>query len=252
MSDSTPAKWYEQLLGDTLAERYQVDAHLDEGGFGAVFTGTDLRLERPVAIKFLTKLGANPEHLFTEARRLARLSHPGILLVFDYGTHKFGVSSLPYLVMELLPGETLANLRDQYDGHLPIEQAVPVLANVLEALEHTHRAGIVHRDLHPGNVMLDRLGNPKLVDFGLSKADDGQRRTTTTGLLSGVPGYIAPERYKRSFEPSIPEDPRSDLWSVGVMLFDLCTGQLPWDGSPEILTDVSIKDPHKVLSSTLR
>ena len=221
----------ELSAGSTIGGRYAVGDVLGRGGMGEVRAGRDLRLGREVAIKLLSpEVGARPkarERFEAEARSAARLNHPNIVLVYDSGEHE----GVPFLIMERLPGRTLAD--ELADGPLPVSRVRQVGADVLAALGAAHGAGVVHRDVKPGNVLLCPDGTAKVGDFGIAKAVDDVD-LTTTGLLLGTPAYLSPEQL--SGEPATPA---SDIYSVGVLLYEALTGTKPFDAaSPLALAHV--------------
>ncbi|MFP5318122.1 MAG: serine/threonine-protein kinase [Acidimicrobiia bacterium] len=213
-----------------IAGRYRVGDLLGRGGMADVYDGLDLRLERAVAVKLLRPEMAARDDVRTrfeaEARAAAGLSHPNAVAVFDTGEHE----GVPYLVMERLPGTTLAERIA--DG--PVDQAwlCQAATGVLGALAVAHQAGIVHRDVKPGNILLAADGTAKIADFGIAKSvspsegsTDGRRDLTATGQLLGTPAYLAPERIEGH-----PATPRSDLWALGVVLYEALAGEKPFTG----------------------
>ena len=212
MSDPSP----------TIAERYELGELLGRGGMSEVRAGRDLRLGRDVAIKLLTSAGTGAsrmrERFEAEARAVASLSHPNVVLVFDSGEHE----GVPFLVMERLPGRTLAD--EMAAGPLAPDRAVRVAKDVLAALGAAHAAGIVHRDIKPSNVLLCPDGGVKVSDFGIAKTASAMT-LTDDGTLLGTPGYLAPERLTGE-----PATPRSDLYSAGVLLYEALSGRPPFEG----------------------
>ena len=203
-----------------LDDRYRLGEVLGRGGMGEVRAGVDLRLGRQVAVKLLRPdMAAEPrvrERFEAEARAAASLNHVNVVAVYDTGEHE----GIPYLVMERLPGRTLAD--ELVEGPLPPERARRLGLEILAALETAHGAGIVHRDIKPGNVLFTAGGTAKLADFGIAKSTEGLD-LTTTGMLLGTPAYLAPERVAGE-----PATPRSDLYAVGVLLYEALTGQKPF------------------------
>jgi len=198
-----------------------LEEEIGRGGMGRVFRGRQLRLDRPVAVKFLPPdLAADPDfevRFEREARALARLSHRGIVGVHDFGTTAAGDS---YLVMELMPGGTAA-------ARIPLSagDAVRVAGEVCEGLAFAHAAGIVHRDIKPENVLFGADGRAKLADFGIARIVDPAAATgglTRPSLVMGTPAYMAPEA-----RAGAPPDPRMDVFAVGVLLCQLITGRFP-------------------------
>src|SRR5205085_5453763 len=178
-------------LPTTLADRYQLRGLIGRGGMGEVWAARDLRLERDVAVKRLSPhLASEPgvrERFEAEARAAAGLNHPNVVAVFDSGEH----DGVPFLVMELLPGRTLAD--ELADGPLAPERARRIGAEVAAALAASHAAGVLHRDVKPGNVLLAADGTAKVGDFGIAKSTEGLD-LTTTGTIVGTAAYLAPER----------------------------------------------------------
>ena len=175
----------------TLADRYELVEVVGRGGMGEVWAARDLRLGRSVAVKLLSASTASEagvrERFEAEARSAARLSHPNVVQVFDSGEH----DGIPYLVMELLPGRTLAD--EVAQGPLDPEAVRRIGVEVLGALEASHQAGILHRDIKPGNVLLAADGRAKVGDFGIAKSTEGLN-LTSTGMIVGTAAYLAPER----------------------------------------------------------
>jgi len=214
-----------------LAARYRVGALLGRGGMAEVYDGYDERLHRSVAVKVLRPgVAADPEvrnRFEIEARSAAGLSHPNVVAVFDTGEDE----GTPFIVMERLPGETLA---DRVAAG-PIDQGWlrKVAGDVLGALGAAHAAGLVHRDVKPGNILLADDGCAKVADFGIAKSLEVGSDLTGTGLLFGTPAYLAPERLQGH-----PATERSDLYAVGVVLYEALAGAKPFDGP----TPVAVAD----------
>lgn len=214
-------------LGTILAGRYRLLGPLGRGNMGVVYRAEHMGLGRPVALKVLApaygadELAARFER---EAHAAARLDHPGCVRVLDHGTT---VDRLRYIAMEELEGPTLERtLRDV--GPLPIERAIGAAGEILAALDHAHRRGVLHRDVKPANVMLHRRdGAPSLVliDFGLARLRDGGS-STVRGKVWGSPAYVAPERLRGERC-----DGRADVYAVGVMLYEMLAGVRPFEGA---------------------
>jgi hypothetical protein len=204
-----------------LNDRYEIERTLGEGGMARVYRGTDRVLGRTVAIKVLSGKYAGDKSFVTRFRREAQaaagLNHPHVVSVFDTGDD----GARHYIVMEYVEGETLGNLLRR-EGHLPPERAGAITADVATALETAHEQGLVHRDVKPGNVMLDREGRVKVMDFGIARAaaDD---TLTQTGLVLGTASYFSPEQAQ-----GLPVDARSDIYSLGCVLYELLTGRPPF------------------------
>ncbi|MEU5887875.1 protein kinase [Streptomyces sp. NPDC047461] len=212
--------------------RYQLRDLLGEGGMASVHLAHDTVLDRPVAIKTLhTELGreqAFRERFRREAQAVAKLTHTNIVSVFDTGEDNLDGTTMPYIVMEYVEGRPLGSVLDedvrQY-GAMPADKALKITADVLAALEISHEMGLVHRDIKPGNVMMTKRGVVKVMDFGIARAmQSGVTSMTQTGMVVGTPQYLSPEQ---ALGRGV--DARSDLYSVGIMLFQLVTGRLPFD-----------------------
>ncbi len=218
VSESHPDPFVGRTFGG-----YRIEGVIGRGGMGTVYMARQLSLGRPVAIKVLPMDLAREEQFLErfhrEADALSRLSHPSVVAVFDRGE----VDGQPYLVMEYVEG---ASLREAMrNGPLPLAEALRVAAAVLTALDHAHEKGIVHRDIKPENVLLSRDGVVKVADFGLSRllGPDDTTRLTRTQLVLGTYEYMAPEQREHAREA----DPRSDLYAMGVVLYEMLAGELP-------------------------
>jgi eukaryotic-like serine/threonine-protein kinase len=213
--------------------RYRLSSLLGEGGMASVHAGHDTVLDRSVAIKTLhSDLGRESsfrERFRREAQAVARLNHTNIVSVFDSGEDEIDGRSIPYIVMELVDGDPLRTALDRdvaAQGAMPTERALKITGDVLAALSASHEMGLVHRDIKPGNVMLTKRGVVKVMDFGIARAlQSGVTSMTQTGMVVGTPQYLSPEQ---ALGRGV--DERSDLYSVGCMLFELVTGRLPFDG----------------------
>jgi Tol biopolymer transport system component len=206
------------LPGDIQVGRqfgvYRVEGLLGAGGMGYVFRAVDTRLNRPVALKICSERFG--ERFDREARAISTFNHPHVCTLYDIGPN--------YLVMELIDGETLSARIEK--GPLPIDDVLRYGAQIADALSEAHRAGIVHRDLKPGNVMISRHG-AKVLDFGLAKMTEGAEPTITRPFaVMGTPAYMAPEQVGGR-----PADARSDLFALGLVLYEMTTGRLPLPGA---------------------
>ena len=218
------------LEGRRLADRYLLEEELASGGMGGLWLAHDEVLGRRVAVKVLHDHLARDEDLLErfriEAVAAARLSHPAVVRVFDTGID----DGVCYIVMELVEGRTVAELLKER-GALPPGEATAIVRGVLSALSHAHREGVIHRDVKPGNILVGRDELVKLADFGIAKAAFATGDVTTTGNLLGTSRYISPEQVTGG-----DVDERSDLYSVGVVLYELLTGRPPFDAETHIAT----------------
>ncbi len=212
------------LVGRLLDGRYAVRSRIARGGMATVYLAIDQRLERDVAVKVMhAGLSADEDFVrrfIREARSAARLSHPGIVQVFDQGED----DGIVFLAMEHVAGRTLRDLMRER-GPLSAREALDVLEPVLDALAAAHRAGIVHRDIKPENVLLADDGRVKVADFGLARAVSTSTVASQTGVLLGTVAYLAPEQVERGVA-----DARSDVYAAGVLLFEMATGSKPFEG----------------------
>ncbi|KAB1930777.1 protein kinase [Micromonospora sp. ALFpr18c] len=210
-----------------LDERYRLVEQLGAGGMSVVWRGYDEVLGRQVAVKVLASRLASDRafrhRIRVEAQAAARLCHPNITNVYDYGESEQVGLTVPYVVMELVDGASLAN-RLGREGRLPWREAVTIAAEVSSALATAHARGVVHRDVTPGNVMLTSTG-VKVVDFGIS-ALVGESEKGPDGALLGTPAYLAPERLDNG-----QVSPATDVYAVGLLLYRMLTGRLPWQAS---------------------
>jgi serine/threonine-protein kinase len=224
--------------------RYEIVAELGRGAMGAVFRARDPKIDRTVAIKTIAVPGASnqdAEHFrqrfFREAQAAGRLSHPGIVTIFDVGEDE--ATNTPFIVMECVEGKPLDQLAAAASsGKLPHETALDLLQHIAEALDYAHSQNIVHRDIKPANIMVTAAGQPKIADFGIAKV--AMAETTLPGHVVGTPAYMSPEQLNGR-----PVDGRSDLFSLGVIAYWLLTGIKPFDGATltEICVQVVTKDP---------
>ncbi len=208
--------------------RYQIREKLGEGGFGAVFHAFDPRFKRDVALKVLPRQSLdNPElkmRFEREAQTVAILEHAAIVPVYDFGEE----NEQPYLVMRYLSGGTLSQ-RLQQDP-LPMPEIIRIISRLAPALTEAHNKGIIHRDLKPDNIMFDRRDDPFITDFGLAKLNQSSVMMTSGNVVMGTPAYMSPEQARG--ESVI--DGRSDIYALGVILFEMLTGQLPFQSSTPV------------------
>ena len=214
------------LAGTVLDGRYRVDTMIATGGTSSVYRGLDLRLDRPVALKIMESRYAGDQQFLTrfqrEARAVARLKHAGLVAVYDQGAGTPG-GQAPYLVMELIEGGTLRELLRER-GPMPPHAVAAVLAPVLGGLAVAHAAGLVHRDIKPENVLISDDGEVKIADFGLVRAV-AEAKITSTSVILGTAAYLSPEQVSTG-----DADPRSDVYSVGILAYELLTGVTPFTG----------------------
>lgn len=227
------------LLGRLIDGRYEVRERIAAGGMATVYIAFDKRLERQVAVKVMhTTLGSQSErHEFAsrfrrEAKSAARLTHPGMVRVYDQGTD----GEISYLTMEYVEGGNLRAYLNR-EGPLPVGEALGITESVLDALAAAHRQNLVHRDVKPENVLLDEDKRPRLADFGLARAVT-EVTSTSTGTLLGTVAYLAPELVQNG-----DADARSDVYAVGVLLFEMLTGRQPFTGSSAI--DIAARHVHE-------
>jgi serine/threonine-protein kinase len=228
------------LVGRTLEGRYRLLERIARGGMSTVYAAVDERLDRYVAVKVMSSaLCADPkfsDRFAREARAAARLTHLNTVSVYDQGQDVGADGHHVFLVMELVQGRTLRDLLRERHRLSPAE-AVSIMEPVLSALAAAHRAGLVHRDVKPENILLSDDGIVKVADFGLARAVESDAASTRTGLMMGTVAYCAPEQISRGLA-----DPRSDVYSSGIVLFELLTGQPPYKG--ETAMNVAYQHVH--------
>src|SRR5690606_3237819 len=224
------------LIGRLLDGRYRVESRIARGGMASVYLALDVRLERTVAVKVMhPSLAEDPQFVqrfIGEAKSVARLSHPNIVQVFDQGTDGTHV----YLSMEYIPRRSLREML-RARRRLPVREALEIVIPVLAALGAAHQAGLIHRDIKPENVLIADDGRVKVVDFGLARAIHGGH-LTRTGTMIGTIGYMSPEQVTTGTA-----DARSDVYAVGIMLFELLTGRQPYAG--ETAMSIAYRHVHE-------
>jgi beta-lactam-binding protein with PASTA domain len=211
-----------------LADRYELGTCLGSGGMGDVYRARDLLLERDVAVKVPTTAGSphSIERFKREARAAARLNHPNVVTVYDWGG-----GDTPFIVMELVEGRSLRSVLSG-EGALDSEEVAAIGMQIADALAHAHRHGVVHRDIKPSNVLLGPDGSVKVTDFGIAQSPTGEA-LTEPGIVLGTVGYLAPEQVA-----GLPADARSDIYSLGIVLTEMLTGERPVGDEPPPSSDL--------------
>jgi serine/threonine-protein kinase len=239
------------LLGLVIDDRFRIDRLLGEGGMGTVYRGVQLSVNREVAIKLLRPELQNREialeRFFREARTISQLSHPNIVRLIDFGQDK--QHDLLYLVMELINGFNLADLLSRGRVRLPL--ALDIVHQVCGALSEPHAAGVIHRDLKPDNILIvpmaDGSVQAKVLDFGIARALEQNTQITATGMVCGTPAYMAPEQAQNEAL-----DFRSDLYSLGVIMFEMISGWPPFSGTNSLQIMIKhIQEPPPTLQAFL-
>nr|WP_162526414.1 MULTISPECIES: protein kinase [unclassified Mycobacteroides] len=211
------------MVGAVLDSRYRIEAPIATGGMSTVYRGLDTRLDRPVAVKVMDSRYASDTGFLArfrlEARAVARLHHPGLVAVFDQGMD----GKHPFLVMELVDGGTLRELLRER-GPMPPHAVAAVFHPLLSGLAVAHRSGLVHRDVKPENVLISDDGDVKLADFGLVRAV-AEAGITSTSVILGTAAYLSPEQVRTGSA-----GPRSDVYSTGILMYELLTGSTPFTG----------------------
>ncbi|WP_448614892.1 Stk1 family PASTA domain-containing Ser/Thr kinase [Modestobacter sp. URMC 112] len=232
-----------------LGERYEIGGVLGRGGMAEVHRGRDLRLGREVAVKVLRQdLARDPSsqvRFRREAQAAASLNHPAIVAVYDTGEDRTTTGATPYIVMEYVEGETLRDVLRR-EGRLSPERAMSLAADICAALDFSHRNGIVHRDVKPGNVMITPQGTVKVMDFGIARAvSDSAATMTSTAAVIGTAQYLSPEQARGEGV-----DARSDVYSAGCLLYELATGTPPFTGdSPVAVAYQHVREDPRTPSS---
>lgn len=246
MCSMEPFQQSDPLVGAMLDGRYRVEAMIATGGMSAVYRGLDLRLDRPVALKIMDSRYAGDNQFLTrfvrEARAVARLKDPGLVAVYDQGLD----GQHPFLVMELIEGGTLRELLRER-GPMPPHAVAAVLGPLLGGLAVAHRAGLVHRDIKPENVLISDDGDVKIADFGLVRAV-AEAKITSTSVILGTAAYLSPEQVSTG-----DAGPRSDVYAVGILAYELLTGATPFTGDSALAVayqrmDNDVAPPSTVIS----
>lgn len=216
-------------LGFSIAGRYQILRKLGDGGMGVVYEAFDSAMDEKVALKLLLpKSRQDPDsskRFRREVKATRKIAHPNVIRLYDFGEVPLEGRMFAYYTMEKLVGRDLAETIEAR-GLFPVEDAIDVLKQLCAALRAVHEAGVVHRDLKPRNVFIEESGRVRLVDFGLAISSD-LGRFTKAGCFIGTPAYMSPEQIRATEEP----DRRSDLYSLGVLAYELLTGRVPFSGA---------------------
>jgi TolB-like protein/tRNA A-37 threonylcarbamoyl transferase component Bud32/Tfp pilus assembly protein PilF len=224
----------ELTTGSTFAERYQIIEELGKGGMGRVYKAHDTKIKEKIALKLIkpeiAKDKKTIERFRNELRLARKIRHKNVCGMFDLGEEK----GTHYITMEFVPGEDLRSSIRRF-GQLPIGKSISIAKQICEGLSEAHRLGVVHRDLKSNNIMIDKEGNARIMDFGIARSVEA-RRITGEGMMIGTPEYMSPEQVE-----SKEVDQRSDIYSLGILLYEMLTGQVPFQGD----TSFSIGVKHK-------
>jgi len=220
------------LTGELIDNRYLLQRQIASGGMATIYAGLDTRLDRPVAVKIMHAHLANDEafvsRFIKEAKATAALSHPNIVSIQDQGWNEGGPPAV-FLVMELVEGSTLRDYLNE-NGSLAVEQTLQLITPVLSALSAAHKIGIIHRDIKPENILISKDGRIKVADFGLARnIAMGQTMTAESSVVLGSVSYLSPEQVQRGVA-----DARSDIYAIGIVLFEMLTGDKPYSGETPI------------------
>ncbi len=228
--------------------RYEILTELGRGAMGVVYKARDPKINRVVAVKTISLVGQSPEEeseyrerFFREAEAAGRVSHPGIVTIFDVGEEP--ETRAPYIVMEFVGGQALDKLLSRDDHKLPLQAALQLALELAEALDCAHGQGVVHRDLKPANILLTEEGHPKIADFGVAKLNFANQ--TLAGRALGTPAYMSPEQLNGE-----EVDGRSDLFSLGVVLYTVLTGYRPFQGNSAVTVSFKVVN-HEPMPATL-
>ena len=220
------------LTGELIDNRYLLKNRLASGGMATIYSGIDTRLDRPVAVKIMHSHLANDEafvsRFIKEAKATAALSHPNVVSIQDQGWNQGGPPAV-FLVMELVDGSTLRDFLNE-NGSLTVEQTLQIMNPVVSALAAAHKIGIIHRDVKPENILISKDGRIKVADFGLARNTSmGQTMTAESSVVLGSVSYLSPEQVQRGVA-----DSRSDIYAVGIVIFEMLVGKKPYDGETPI------------------
>jgi serine/threonine-protein kinase len=229
--------------------RYEIIAELGRGAMGVVYKARDPKIDRFVAVKAISLSTQNPEEereyrerFFHEAQAAGRLLHPGIVTIFDTGEDPEG--HIAYIVMEYIPGQSLDRMLSEKSKKLPLEQALLLTEELAEALDHAHGQGVIHRDMKPANILVTPEGHAKIADFGIAKMN--QAYMTLRGQVLGTPAYMSPEQLEGERV-----DQRSDLFSLGAILYRMLTGYGPFQGNSTATVCFKVANRDPIRASAL-
>jgi serine/threonine-protein kinase len=247
-TDESPFELDKYVAGDRISDKYRLETPIGFGAMGVLWRAHNEALDAPVALKLIrrdSRWAWSAERLLREARVMASLRHSAIVRVFDYG---MTTRRDPFIVMELLQGETLRDLLDR-ETTLSAVEAIRLLLPILEGLQCAHARGVVHRDLKPENIFLSRDDRgrlqPKLLDFGIAKLEGVASHLTTGGVLLGSPSYMSPEQAKGEDRLDV----RVDVWAAAVVLYEMIAGDAPWDAAncPALLRAIVDDDAPSIV-----
>jgi eukaryotic-like serine/threonine-protein kinase len=253
-AETEPGAWAVSDIAPTpsVVGRYRILRLIGEGGMGAVYEAEQEHPRRIIALKVI-KPGIISAELLRrfeqESQALGRLQHPGIAQIYDAGTADTGLGPQPYFAMELIRGTTLGDYAQE--RHLNTRQRLEIVSKIAEAVQHAHQRGLIHRDLKPANIMVDETGQPKILDFGVARASDSDSLATTQtnmGQLLGTLAYMSPEQV---LADPLELDTRSDVYALGVILYELLAGRLPYAISKklhETIQAIREEDPARLSS----
>jgi serine/threonine protein kinase len=239
--DNDPTRTHMLLSQGTMVHHYRIVEKIGAGGMGEIYLAEDNKLDRKVALKFLARHMANSaeskNRFIREAKAVAKLNHPSIVTIFEVGEYE----NRTFFAMEYVEGSTLKAFIK--NDSLMLDKLIDTAIKIAEGLQEAHTAGIIHRDIKPANIIIDKANRPKILDFGLATIS-GVEQLTKTGSTLGTVGYMSPEQIKGQSS-----DHRTDLFSYGVVLYELITGRRPFESDTEAaILNAILNDLHEPLS----